>query len=133
MRRVTSASPSAVRRATYSSTAAPGSRSSRGAHHRRIARPSGESKVVIHGGTGRSDSVSSPSSVARSGVSRRAPWTWWSTRPTAATAVSTALPLVVTQQGGEQFDDVLVARRGPVEPPPHLGETAAGLFEARAH
>src|SRR6185503_1966632 len=133
MRRVTSASPSAVRRATYSSAATPGSRSSRGAHHRRIARPSGESNIVIHGGTGRSDSVSSSSSLGRSGVARRAPCTWWSTSRTAATAASTALPLVVTQEGVEQLDDVLVARRGSVEPPAHLGETPAGLGEARAH
>src|SRR5690242_6041214 len=125
MRRVTSASPSAVRRATYSSAPTPGSRSSRGAHHRRIARPSGESNIVIHGGTGRSDLVSSASSVGRSGVSRRAPCTWWSTSRTAATAASTGLPLVVTQQGGEQLDDVLVARGGPVEPTAHLGEARA--------
>src|SRR6266704_3423154 len=82
--------PSSARRARYSSAGAAGARPSKGAHHRRIAKPSWESNCVVPGGAGRSDSVICCSNPARGMSPPSAWWTWWSTRARVATAAPTA-------------------------------------------
>ena len=73
-RRWTSSAPSSARRVRYSSGDGSGDSSSTGAHQRRMAKPTGESKWLVPSGAGSNPSVINPSKDRRSRSPGTTPW-----------------------------------------------------------